>query len=194
MDGLTDPYHDVQFGPATPEAVDEILALARSCVEQMVCRGIRQWDDIYPDRSSIERDVRDDSALLARHNGEVIAYLALDSTQDPEYAQVDWHLDDVPIAIVHRLMVSPARQGRGLGRWCMAVAEQRAAQAGYATMRLDAFTGNPRAIRLYERLGYRAAGVVHFRTGEFMCFEKALAAARQEADQDYLSNGRFRSV
>jgi GNAT superfamily N-acetyltransferase len=143
----------------------------------MIGRGILQWDDLYPDRGSIERDIRD-SALLARHRGELVAYLALDSVQDPEYAHVGWRLDDAPIAVVHRLMVSPAWQGRGLGQWCMAVAEQRAAQGGCATMRLDAFTGNPRAMRLYERRGYRAVGVVHFRTGEFTCFEKALATAQ----------------
>ena len=178
MDGLTHPHHDVQLVPATREAVEEVLALARSCTEHMAGRGIPQWDDVYPDRGSFERDVRDDGALLARQHGEVVAYLALDRLQDPEYAQVDWHLDDAPIAVVHRLMVSPARQGRGLGHWCMAAAEQRAAQAGCATMRLDAFTGNTRAMRLYERLGYRAAGVVRFRTGEFTCFEKALGTAR----------------
>jgi GNAT superfamily N-acetyltransferase len=76
------------------------------------------------------------------------------------------------------IMVTPPWQGRGLGQWCMAVAEQKAARAGCGTMRLDAFTGNPRAIRLYERCGYRAAGVVRFRTGEFTCFEKTLIAAR----------------
>lgn len=181
MSGLTHPHYDLQLGPATPDALDEVLALAWSCVDHMVSCGILQWDDVYPDRGSIERDIHEGCALLARQRGEVVAYLALDSIQDPEYALVDWHLDDAPIAVIHRLMVSPTWQGRGLGQWCMAIAEQRAARAGCATMRLDAFTGNPRAIRLYERLGYRAAGVVHFRTGEFTCFEKALDAPRRKS-------------
>jgi GNAT superfamily N-acetyltransferase len=178
MDGPTHPHYDVQFVPATREAVEEVLALARSCTDHLAGSDIPQWDDLYPDRGSIESDVRDDSGLLARQHGEVVAYLALDRIQDPQYAQVDWRLVDAPIAVVHRLMVSPAWQGRGLGQWCMAVAEQRATQAGCATMRLDAFTGNPRAVRLYASRGYRAAGVVNFRTGKFTCFEKALGTAR----------------
>jgi hypothetical protein len=42
-------------------------------------------------------------------------------------------------------------------------------------IRLDAFTLNPGAIRLYEGRGYRKAGSVRFRKGMFNCYEKAVA-------------------
>ena len=177
LDELTHPHFDVRLGPASREAVDEVLALATSCVEGMTSSGILQWDDLYPDRDSVESDISNAAALIARHRDEVVAYLALDSSQDPQYAQINWRFADAPVAVVHRLMVHPAWQGRGVGRWCMAIAEQRAMQLGYGTMRLEAFTDNPRAIRLYERCGYRATGVIHFRTGEFTCFEKRLGPA-----------------
>ncbi|MHB8706777.1 MAG: GNAT family N-acetyltransferase [Coriobacteriia bacterium] len=174
MEGLTHPHYNLELGPATFEAVDEVVALARTCVDHLTSCGILQWDHLYPDRESVERDIRNGAALLARHRGEVVAYLAIDSDQDSKYAQVDWHFSETPIAVVHRLMVSPAWQGRGLGRWCVTIAEQTAVRRGYATMRLEAYTHNPHAIRLYERCGYRASGIIHFRTGEFTCFEKAL--------------------
>lgn len=41
-------------------------------------------------------------------------------------------------------------------------------------IRLDAFTGNPRALKLYDGLGYRRSGYVTFRKGLFVCFEKRL--------------------
>jgi RimJ/RimL family protein N-acetyltransferase len=41
-------------------------------------------------------------------------------------------------------------------------------------MRLDAFSENPRALRVYDRDGYRRAGQVRLRKGTFICFEKAL--------------------
>lgn len=170
------PDGDLELRPATPEDVDDVLALAASCANHMIGRGILQWDDLYPDRDSIESDIREGGALLARHGDEVVAYFALDSRQDPQYAQVAWRFTQGPVAVVHRLMVSPEWQGRGLGRWLMDVAEQRAQQSGCATMRLEAFTNNPGAMRLYEKCGYRAAGIVHFRPGEFTCLEKALSA------------------
>jgi RimJ/RimL family protein N-acetyltransferase len=46
-----------------------------------------------------------------------------------------------------------------------------ACKRGYNTIRLDAFSGNPAVVALFERLGYRRAGSVHFRKGEFYCYE-----------------------
>jgi ribosomal protein S18 acetylase RimI-like enzyme len=56
----------------------------------------------------------------------------------------------------------------------MAFAEAQARERGYAVLRLDAFTGNLRAMGLYERLGYRKAGEVIFRKGRFFCYEKTV--------------------
>ena len=53
-------------------------------------------------------------------------------------------------------------------------AEERARELGFRTLRLDAFTENPAAVRLYDRLGYRRAGFVRLRKGLFHVFEKAL--------------------
>ena len=53
-------------------------------------------------------------------------------------------------------------------------AEGEARAAGFTVMRLDTFTKNARALELYERLGYRKAGLARFRKGLLQCFEKAL--------------------
>ncbi len=52
--------------------------------------------------------------------------------------------------------------------------EQYAEVHGYDVIRLDAFTRNPAAVRLYEGRGYRKAGIVSFRKGPFYCFEKRI--------------------
>ena len=57
----------------------------------------------------------------------------------------------------------------------MTFAENEARSRGCRAMRLDTFTDNAPSLRLYASLGYRAVGVVHFRKGEFRCFEKELA-------------------
>jgi ribosomal protein S18 acetylase RimI-like enzyme len=58
----------------------------------------------------------------------------------------------------------------------MDFAEKTAAVEGYDCMRLDAFTNNTAALILYENRGYRKAGVVRFRKGEFYCYEKSTGA------------------
>jgi len=59
---------------------------------------------------------------------------------------------------------------------CLLFAEKRAADNGYSSIRLDAYSGNAIALQLYERNGYRKRGEVFFPRRElpFICYEKLL--------------------
>jgi RimJ/RimL family protein N-acetyltransferase len=62
----------------------------------------------------------------------------------------------------------------------MKFAESVAEKEGFDTIRLDAFSENPGAVALYERLGYRRAGTVNFRKGAFFCLEKQVTRIRHD--------------
>ena len=85
----------------------------------------------------------------------------LNEWQSPEYVELTW--DRARPLVVHRLCVHPERQKTGAARILMDFAETEAARRGYDSIRLDTYTGNPRAVALYERRGYRIAGYVRFR-------------------------------
>jgi PhzF family phenazine biosynthesis protein len=156
-----------------------VLVLLRDCVAHLRRHGIAQWDDRYPDRTAIEGDVGGDEGIVATDATGLRGYVALGASQDPAYVEVPWAFQTGPIGVIGRLMVDPAHQGRGLAKALMGFAEKRAEASGCRAVRLDAFVGNPRAIRLYERLGYREAGTIRHRTGEFRCFERSLRAATE---------------
>jgi ribosomal protein S18 acetylase RimI-like enzyme len=167
---MPDPYvirdaADVDLGP--------MRELVRRCIEHMRRAGIDQWDEVYPDGPTIAADVSSRTAIVAADGADVIGMIVLNEHQDPEYADVPWTLPG-RAAVIHRLMVDPRWEGRGLARDLMRFAERRAIERGYASIRLDAFCHNPRALRFYLRGGYRLAGRVRFRKGPFDCFEKQL--------------------
>lgn len=58
-----------------------------------------------------------------------------------------------------KLMTHPDRRGGGIGAALTQAAEAEAARLGKTLVVLDTVAGNP-AQRLYERLGYQAAGVI----------------------------------
>jgi GNAT superfamily N-acetyltransferase len=154
-------------------AVGQIL---RDCVAAMRRAGIEQWDDIYPTDAHLAADIDARSLYVAStESGAVVGTVVLNEYQDPEYAAVAWLAHARPL-VVHRVMVAPASQGQGIAQRLMVFAEQHARTLGYESIRLDAFTLNPRALRLYERLGYDARGTVRLRKGIFLCFEKLLMA------------------
>lgn len=62
--------------------------------------------------------------------------------------------DHPGVAELQKLYVSPAAQRQGLGHRLAALVEQRAAEAGYATLYLETHHNLADAIRLYRRLGY----------------------------------------
>ena len=162
---------------AAPDDLDAVMRLVRDCIRAMRQAGIEQWDDVYPDRATLLADARDGTLYLASlPEGGFVGCLVLNEYQNPEYAGVPWTIDGRKIAVVHRLMVDPRCQGRGLARELMRFAERLAAERTCDVIRLDAFAANPKALRLYQGLGYHDAGSVTFRKGVFRCFEKRLGA------------------
>jgi GNAT superfamily N-acetyltransferase len=153
-----------------------VMELIRRCKEDMRSQGIFQWDEIYPNLGVIENDARVGSLFVIREGDECVAAVCLNDVEAPEYASVSWRYSRGPVLVVHRLCVDPGRQGRGLARMLMDFAERLAAERGCASIRLDTYTGNPRAMALYERRGYERAGQVYFRGRPlpFDCFEKVV--------------------
>jgi GNAT superfamily N-acetyltransferase len=161
---------------AGSEDLDAVMEMLGLCITAMRAEGIDQWDEIYPNRPRLLDDVQAGTLYLGAVDGgqEVAGAMVLNDFQDPEYADVPWAITGVAVAVVHRLMVSPRHQGKGVARALMSFAETRARELGFGAIRLDAFAANPAALRLYRGLGYREAGGVTFRKGPFRCFEKAL--------------------
>jgi ribosomal protein S18 acetylase RimI-like enzyme len=157
---------DRDVGPA--------MHLVRLCIAHMRQNGIEQWDDVYPDETTLRADARAGTMYVIQDSSGICGMFVLNDFQDREYADVPWTITGVPIAVVHRLMVHPAHQRRGIARQLMKAAEARASERGYGAIRLDAFTQNPGALRLYADLGYRDAGGITLRKGLFRCFEKRL--------------------
>jgi len=168
---------NVPVRDAHEDDLPRVTQLLRVCVESMRANGIDQWDDVYPDEATLRADVRNGTLFVAAALEHPIAgAFVLDERQEPEYAAVPWTIVGKPVAVVHRLMVHPSVQRRGIARALMGFAEHRARDLGYGAIRLDAFTGNAPSLGLYEALGYRDVGGVRLRKGLFRCFEKALVA------------------
>lgn len=160
---------------AEPEDLPKVLELFAGAVRRMRESGVDQWDDVYPDRETLRADIEKREMLLLTEEGEPAAAAVVNGEQPPEYAGVAWGVrEEEPPAVIHRLCVGAAAQRRGLGRRILLAAERTVLARGHRYIRLDTFTGNPAARRLYESAGYRLAGHVTFCKGLFCCYEKRL--------------------
>jgi ribosomal protein S18 acetylase RimI-like enzyme len=141
-------------------------------VANMIACGIYQWDEIYPDESTLSEDIAKGEMYGFYQDETLCGVIVLNEVQLEPYVEVNWSFEDTKPLVVHRLCIHPDFQSRGTAYTLMKFAEDFAARNGYRSIRLDAFKNNPAALRLYQRLGYQMRGVIELRKGTFFCYEK----------------------
>lgn len=158
----------------TKENAEDAAALIKAAAEALEGAGIDQWDEEYPSVTDITEDIAHAEAFGFFENGRLYAYMVLNQHNDPEYSDIDFEDKSESALALHRLAVHPDRQGRGLAGRMVQFSEKYAINNGFTSIRLDAFSKNPAALRLYENRGYQRRGAVRFRKGEFFIYEKMI--------------------
>jgi GNAT superfamily N-acetyltransferase len=164
----------MDFSYAHSEDLPELLALYRAAIARMDEQNIPQWDEIYPSAEVLLADVSSGQMQVGRVNGTIAVAFLLEECSEEDYEDAEWRYCDPRFIVLHRLCVHPAFQGKGVARRTMDFLEQAVLDRGLRAIRLDAFSLNPSALRLYESRGYEKAGEIRFRKGLFYLYEKRL--------------------
>ena len=152
----------------------DAFSIIESVVSKMNNESIFQWDEHYPTREIIEKDIDAGHAFGFFHLDELRGYIVLNNEYSPEYNSLEWTDKSGTSLIVHRLSIKADCQGQGIAKQLMIFAEEYAEINSYSSIKLDAFLDNKTALSLYEKLGYTNIGRVTFRKGAFNCYEKIL--------------------
>lgn len=164
----------MQFRPGTKEDINEIDCLIRKAIEHMEHQGIHQWDEVYPTREDFLYDIDMNTLYVAVEDDKIIAVYVINQDCDDEYYDWEWKNPDDSACLIHRLCVSPDFQNRGIGSKVLAHIEEQVKSMGYLSIRLDVFSENPYALKLYEKYGYEKRGHADWRKGRFFLMEKTL--------------------
>jgi ribosomal protein S18 acetylase RimI-like enzyme len=162
------------FRKAVREDLAEIVRLFSAATRHMDALGIPQWDECYPTRDDISGDFTRGELYVGLLNGSIACSVTLSPRCEPEYAYGRWQYPTLKFSVIHRLCVHPVFQNRHVATQTMCFTEDILRGDGIQVVRLDAFSLNPYALLLYERLGYRKVGEVNFRKGLFYLYEKRL--------------------
>lgn len=156
------------------ENLEEIWRIIHNAIIDMESEGIYQWDDIYPDKSTIISDINNHSLYVYVDQLTIKGIIAFDEYQEKEYKTINLKYTTGNQLIIHRLCVDPNYKKQGIARSLIQFSEQFGKINGFGSIRLDSFVNNIRACRLYSMSGYEAIGTVNFRKGKFICYEKKL--------------------
>jgi ribosomal protein S18 acetylase RimI-like enzyme len=169
----------MDFVRATAEQIDAIENVIVQCRDELAARGILQWDAQYPNRAFFEQTLADGHLFVLTEDGHIKGVVVLDESQAHEWNSVVWQDGPGPNLVVHSLAVLPASQGKGYGATLLGFCEAFARAEGYASVRLDAFSGNAAALRFYDRHGYTLQGEIDLEFKpvghqRYLCYEKRL--------------------
>ena len=165
---------ELSFMLAQKEDLDKVLAMFTDAINEMNRNGIDQWDNIYPDRNILQDDIIKKQLYIGLSEGTVVSTYVINQECDEQYINGKWKYSNSTYYVIHRLCVNPLFQNQRIGTLTMLHIENEIRKMGIDTIRLDAFTLNPYAVKMYEKLGYLKIGFAHWRKGIFYLMEKKI--------------------
>ena len=163
---------------AEEQDIDSICNLIKSAIAEMERNNIHQWDEIYPAKEDFLDDISKRTLYVGTTGdsipGTIAVVYAINKDADEQYQNGTWDYPDSNYSIIHRLCVNPEYQNRGLAKETLTHIEDTLRDSGTETIRLDVFTDNPFALKLYRKNGYKETGTAHWRKGTFLLMEKHL--------------------
>lgn len=153
-----------------------IMRMYHSCVSGMIKNGIDQWDESYPNTRIISEDLKLGTYFVAELNEQIVGGVNIDQKQDPTYLDIHWKDNSNQFLVVHRLGVQEENWRNGIGKTLMIFAEKLVKEKGLSSIRLDTYSGNPKAMDFYLRLDYTELGTIDLKPNKnkYHCFEKII--------------------
>lgn len=164
----------IQFQQGTIDNLDTVSTLADAAIAQMERQGIMQWDEFYPTREDFRADIEAGNLYIGYDEDEAAVIYVLSQEFDEEYRNGHWKDETKSFYVLHRLCVHPKYQHQGIAGLTMEHMERSLKAQGIEAVRLDVFTQNPYALKLYDKCGYQNVGMAHWRKGDFYLMEKYL--------------------
>ena len=156
--------------------LSKIMEMYSSCVKGMIRDGIDQWDESYPNSEIIASDLETETYYVLEIKGEIKGGINIDQNQDKTYLGINWEDTSDSFLVVHRLGVKEDFWNKKIGKDLMLFTEKLVNEKGLKSIRLDTYSGNPKAMEFYRRLGYSELGAIDLKPNKnkYYCFEKII--------------------
>lgn len=146
-----------------PEDIPDVIRIINDSIAQLKAAGIDQWQNGYPNASSIENDIAKGWAYVLTDEEEILATLALSFDKDPNYDTIfegTW-INDEPYGVIHRIAVKMSRKGEGLALIAMKRCEEICLENGIFNIKVDTHRHNRSMQRMLAKAGFTLCGIIY---------------------------------
>lgn len=161
--------------PATTNDISAIWIILQQAIARRKADGSNQWQDGYPNPDVVKKDIQNRIGYVLTDGNIIIGYCAVLENDEPAYSAIEgkW-LTTGNFLVVHRVAVSDAYAGMGMGKIMMEHIEELARSRNISSIKADTNFDNIAMLRTFEKLGYTYCGEVYFRGSARKAFEKVL--------------------
>lgn len=163
---------------ATHEDLPFMLSLLEQAKSRLANLAIDQWQDGYPNETSIRQDIDCQEAYVGLIDDRIVLTMAFSTAGDPNYDRIEegsWISPERPYGVLHRMSVHEDWLEKGLARQAFMWAEKELLVRGFYAMRVDTHPGNLPMQKLLRNMGYVYTGHIYVRgNGLREAFEKTL--------------------
>ena len=146
------------------DRINEMFGEARAF---MASQSIDQWQDGYPERALLEKDILEGNRYVVCEEGKILASVGFFKGDDPTYAEIDgkW-INDSSYLSIHRICVDNSAKGTGLGGVMVRACEELCRQNKCRNIRCDTHADNKPMRRMLEKNGFVYCGIIHLENGD----------------------------
>ncbi len=156
------------------EDLNIIIDIFKNATNRMSDNNIHQWDEIYPTNEILQEDILKNQMYVGIKGNNIVSVVVINDEYDDEYEDANWKYNNERFVVIHRLCVNPVYQNQKIGENTMFIIGDLLKKEGIQSIRLDVFSLNPYALKMYKALGYEKVGEAHWRKGLFYLLEKKL--------------------
>ncbi len=138
------------------EEIQAISELAKAVRSDMWNNGLKQWTGNYPAYENFYQDYANKGLYVLVEEGVIIGSVSIFVENEIAYHEVAWEKDKS--LVVHRIIVDPARQGKGYGKQLIEFALTMALQDGFDSVKIDTHPDNLKMQRLLKSMNFNYRG------------------------------------
>lgn len=138
---------------ATIDDLFEIDELAEKVITHMKESKIPQWELTYPRYEHFEEDVINKALIIYKDNDQIIGCMAILPENDPPYQTISSWQKQYSI-VIHRVLINPDVQRKGVASELMQFAKTYGKQKGYESIKIDTHPKNFKMRNFLQKNGF----------------------------------------
>lgn len=160
---------------ATPSEAPIIWSILQQAIEQRRLDGSDQWQDGYPNKQTVQDDLKNGYAYVYEINNEIAAYAAIIFDEDPAYNDIkgQWLTNDDYVNI-HRVATAHNLKRQGVAIQLFKKIETLCLEHDVYSIKIDTNFDNVPMLKIMDRLNYTYCGEVVIGGALRKAFEKVL--------------------